>query len=275
MPDHSTIQVQLFDATTGQPIGEAELPVGNLPQSFEGATTLRVGDKTYSVVSASPMTAREFRATGKLRLEMREVRISKVSPREVLYSLPSISEETPPIEEGSTKLGKQVLELHEDDWRQIELVALTLQSSIEVDLRAIERIHTQHRKNPGFDAIYIRKEVPLPLHGTWITLANLRSSLGETATWLEGLSFRGVAGLVAGGFAAKLPSGLMLYGVQREGRITVLGLHRKQAGTGLEGDASLLATLATQHQLCIVDWCRVRQIPPSAQRFQAWLSGQD
>jgi hypothetical protein len=275
MPDHSTIQVRFFDATTGQPIGEAELPVGNLPQSFEAATTLRLGEKTYEIVSAFPKTAQEFRATGQLRLDMREMKPVTMNPRDILYSLPTISNELPDIEEGSTKLGKRVLELHEDDWRQIELVALTLESSIEADLRAVARIHQKHRKKPGFDELHVRKEVPSPLEGTWITLSELRSSLGETASWFDGVSFQGVAGLVAGGFAVKLPSGLTVYGLERGGRVHVLALRPPEgvAGASAEGDIRLLAALATRNQLCLVDWCRVDQFPPTAAHFQEWLSG--
>lgn len=273
MPDHSTIQVRFVDATTGQSIGEAELPVENLPQSFEAATTLRIGDKSYEVVSASPMTAREFRATGQLRIDMREVRRETMDPKGILYSLPTISDELPAIEEGSTKLGKEVLELHEDDWRQVELVAITLESSIETDLRAIARIHQKHRKGPGFDTLHVRKAVPAPLEGTWLTLLDLRSTLGERASWFEGLAFRGVAGLVAGGFAVKLPSGLTLYGTQKGGRINVLALRHPEGVTNADGDARLLAELASKTQLGLIDWCRVDQFPPTAEHFREWLSG--
>lgn len=275
MPDHSTIQVRFFDATTGQPLGEAELPVGNLPQTFEAATTLRLGEKTYEIVSAFPKTAQEFRATGQLRLDMREMKTATVNPKDILFSLPTISNELPDIEEGSTKLGKRVLELHEDDWRQIELVALTLEASIETDLRAVARIHQKHRKSAGFDALHVRKEVPSPLEGTWLTLDELRGSLGETASWFDGVSFRGVAGLVAGGFAVKMASGLTLYGLQWGGRVQVLALRPPEgvSSASAEGDVRMLAALATRHQLCLVDWCRVDQFPPTIAHFQEWLSG--
>ncbi|MBZ4418447.1 hypothetical protein [Myxococcus sp. RHSTA-1-4] len=273
MAEHSTIHVKFFDAQSGQLMGEAEMPASNLPQSFEASTTFQIEGRSYQVVSASPMTAREFRASGTLRIDMREVRIETANPRDILYSLPTLCEQLPSIEEGSTKLGRRVLELHEDDWRQVELVTLLHQGAIEEDLRAVERIHTEHRKGPGFDALHMRKAVVSPLEGTLLTLADLRSALGEAATWLDGIAFQGVAGLVEDGFAVKLPSGLALYGTQEAGRVAVLGLHGAGAGAAVEGDARLLAALATRHQLCLVDWCRVEQLPASAQRFQAWMSG--
>ena len=274
MPTHSTIQVRFIDAKTGQLIGEAPMPIERLPVSFEAATTFRISGKTYGVVSAEPMTAQEFSRTGSLRILLREVESSTVDPRKILYSLPTLSAELPPITEGSTKVGRHVLELHEDDWRQLELVAITLQEPTETALRAIQRIYKEHRQSDaGFDALHIREEVPSPLEGTWLILPDLRSALGEAVTWLEGVSFRGAAGLIEGGFDVKLPSGLTLYGTQREGRVRVLGLQYTETGAALEGDARLLAALATQHQLCLIDWCRVQQLPPSARRFQEWLSG--
>ena len=274
MPAHATIQVHFIDAKTGQPMGEAELSAEQLPPTFEAATTLKLGGKSYEVVSAQPMTATEYRKTGKLRLTLRETNVSTVNPRDILYSLPTLSDELPALAEGLTKLGRNVLELHEDDWRQVEFVALALESPIEAELKAIERIFTQHHKRPGFDALHIRKEIPTPLQGSWPTLTDLRSTLGETASWLDGVSFQGMAGLVAGGFAVKLPSGITVYGTEKEGRVSVLALRPTKVGAAAEGDARLLSALAIRHQLCLVDWCRVEQIPPTAERLRAWLSKQ-
>lgn len=275
MPEHSTIRVRFIDAETGELVGETEVPAEQLPQSFEAATSLDIGDSTFEVVSADPVTAQEFRQTGNLRIELREVETTMVDPSELLYSLPSISEELPPIAEGSTKLGRNVLELREDDWRQAEFVALALQPAITAVFGSIERIYTEHRKGAGFDELHIRKEVPTPLEGASLTLADLRGAVGETVTWLDGVAFEGVAGVVDESFAVKLPSGPTLYGLQREGRVSVLGLHHTKASAAIEGDARLLAALASKHQLCLVDWCRVEQVPPSAEPLQVWLSGQD
>ncbi|AKJ05006.1 hypothetical protein ATI61_10277 [Archangium gephyra] len=275
MPEHSTIRVRFIDAKTGELVGETDVPAEQLPESFEAATSLDIGENSFEVVSAEPMTAQEFRQTGTVSIALREVEYATVDPNELRYSLPSISDELPPIAEGSTKLGRNVLELREDDWRQVEFVALALQPSITTAFAAIERIYTEHREEYGFTELHVRNEVPAPLEGTSLTLAELRGAVGEAVTWLDGVSFEGVAGLVEGGFAVKLPSGPALYGLQNEGRVSVLGLHHTKASAAVEGDARLLAALASKHQVCLVDWCRVEQLPPSAERLQAWLSGQD
>lgn len=273
MPKHSTIHVWFIDEKTGQPFAQVQSPPERLPQSFEASTTLQLGDASYQVVSATPSTAKEFIESGTLRLVLRKQQVEQVNPRNILYSLPTISEEVPFIAEGSTKQGRNTLELHEDDWRQCELVAVTLQGAVEEELRAIERIHTQHREASGFNALHVRKGVPRPLEGTWSTLQELRDALGGATQWLEGVSFMGVAGVVEGSFAAKLASGPFVYGLEREGRLSVLGLRREQRpGPAREDDARRLAALATQKGLCLVDWCRVELLPASLQRFQTWLS---
>ncbi|WP_257456404.1 hypothetical protein [Archangium lipolyticum] len=274
MPTHSTIQVRFIDANTGQSLGETAMPADKLPPSFDDVAALQIDDKSYEVVSAEPRTAAEFRETGTVRLMLRAKSLpATVNPRDILYSLPTLCDPIPAMEEGSTKQGLNVLELHEDDWRQIEFVALTLESSAEIDLRAVARIHNKHFKGAGFDAIHIRKAVPSPLEGTWLTLDELRSTLGPSASWFDGLSFQGAPGLIAGGFAVKLASGLMLYGTQRGGRISVLALRGRESTTDVEGDARLLASIATRSQLLLIDWCRVEQLPPVAQHIRDWLSG--
>ena len=75
---------------------------------------------------------------------------------------------------GSTKLGKNVLELHEDDWRQVEFVSIVLRDDIEADLASVREIYEQHRKGPGFDQIHVRKRITQPLKGTAVPVAERR-----------------------------------------------------------------------------------------------------
>ncbi|RYZ44168.1 MAG: hypothetical protein EOO71_00415 [Myxococcaceae bacterium] len=273
MPGHATIQVSFIDAETNRPLGEVKLPFDSLPASFEAATRLELGGRSYEVVSATPMTVGEFQATGTLRLELREVKVTMVDPGSILYSLPTINGELPAMAEGSTKQGRQVLDFHEDDWRQVEFVALTLQAPLQAELKSIEQIHTGHRKGAGFDALHIRGGIPSPLEGVRLTLADLRAAPGETATWQDGLSFQGVAGLVAGGFAVQVSPALWLYGTERDGHVTALGLHQAGTTADLEGVGRMLAALASRYQLGLVDWCRATQVPTSPQHFHEWLAG--
>ena len=45
-----------------------DLPIANLPETFELETTLHLGDNEWTVVSAEPRTKLEFASSGKLIL---------------------------------------------------------------------------------------------------------------------------------------------------------------------------------------------------------------
>ena len=270
-PAHAVIQVWFIDEKTGKSFAQTKFPIAQLPESFKAETTMQLGEASYLVVSATPPTAREFGRSGELRLVLRKQEVTMMNPRDILFSLPSISNELPPMEEERGPRA-QMLELHEDDWRQVEFVSLPLQDSVEVDLRAIDRIHREQREGRAFKALHVRKEVPQPLEGTWFSVGELRTALGEGTLWRGGVCLRGTSGQVAGGFAARLPSGLEVYGFEHEGRVRTLGLEWNTLGSARETDARLLAAFATPRQLLLVDWCRVEMMPASAPRLQAWFS---
>lgn len=266
------IRVQFFDAATGKQFGWAEMPAEQLPESFEAATTMHLGDEDWQVVRAEPVTAADFRRTGRLRLFLTRVQIGMVDPREILYTLPTISNELPAITPGSTKLGKQVLELHEDDWRQIELVALVLQESIDGELQAIRAIYERHRTGIGFDALHVREQVPSPLAGVRITPDDLKTALGTGAAWLDGIAFRGIAGIVADGFALRLPGAPAFYGLSPGGQVAVLGLAGDHRSGASDAMVDSLSDFAVANDLCLVDWCRCRQVLPAAGAFRQYFA---
>src|SRR5688572_21762880 len=121
MPNDITIRVTFYSADTGQVFATSEIPASSLPESFLVATTLHLGDEDWEVVSADPPTAEEFRKTGALSLRLR--RVARMDPNEILYSLPTLSDAIPETDPGSRASGRRVLRLHEDDWRQIELIS--------------------------------------------------------------------------------------------------------------------------------------------------------
>ena len=165
-PAADTIHVELFDAEELIQFQPIDLPPDRLPDSFEAATTMHLGDRDFEVVEARPMTAAEFTVSKKLRLVLREVRIEKAALKDILYSLPTIDGALPGIAEGSTKLNKQVVEIHEDDWRQVEFVAQALQEQIDEQLRAVQQIYDEERVKIGFRKLHVRESLTAPLAGT-------------------------------------------------------------------------------------------------------------
>jgi hypothetical protein len=219
------------------------------------------------------MTAAEFIALGTLRLVLRELKIEQVNVKDILFSLPTIDGVLPPIAEGSTKLNKQVVEIHEDDWRQVEFVAMSRQDQIDEHLSAIRRIYDEERVDDvAFCKLHVRDSLTTPLAGTKLTVANLIAAFDAPPMQLDGVSFHRVPGLVASGFAIRLLSGIELFGVTNDaGQVTALCLSQAQPNNALERDLPALSRFAREHGLCLVNWCRAEQLPPEESAFRAYF----
>ena len=260
--DHRVIHVLYLDADTGDAISQSMVPIEKLPDSFEADTTVHMGGRgDFNVVSADPVTAAQFRRTGKLRLTLRRVKIVHLDPAaaaDVLFSLPTISDELPALAPGSTKLQKRVLEMHEDDWRQVELVSTAHLPEIELHFAAIRDIYTKHRDGVGFRKIHIRGGPARPLDPRAPTFADLSAITAQPP--LDGIAYRGVAGIVADSFALPLDGAFTLYGMRDQaGGLTVLGVQDLPTESAPQS-IDALAALARQHDLCLIDWCRARRL---------------
>jgi hypothetical protein len=233
-----TVHVVLVDAASGRVIGEVDQDAAQLPETFAVATRLQLGDSEWQVESAEPPTRAEAAATARLRLVLRQ--IHRVDPRSILYSLPTLENEAPPT---GGPVASAAFHMHEDDWRQIELVAARFEPEIGAELAAIRSILDGHRKGPGFTELHVRQRIPAPLAGVTLTALGLP---GERPVAIGPVS--GPDAAVIGGFAHATTTGT-IYGRRDGGVIVALGL---EPGT----DPAPLAAIARAHDLVLVDWCR-------------------
>lgn len=256
------IQVTFLDTKTGKHIAHSQMPPDNLPDSFEAETTLEIQDKTYVVISAKPMTKPEFVQLGRLTIELSEVERKTVPLEELLYSLPTISEDLPAMAEGSSKLRKSVLEMHEDDWRQVEVVHRTFRPEVNETLEAIGRIYDEKRVPGGaFKALHVRKLIPQPLPGEAIELNALKGLLAP-AQVLEGIAIHRAAGLIEDGFAIQRGGGPAWYGLAVNGQVVVLGLAGANTEPLDEAVRLPLSALCARYELDLVDWVRAATWEP-------------
>ena len=224
------VHVVLVDAASGNTIGESDLPADQLPESFEIATTLGIGGQQWSVVRAEPATRADYTRIGTLRLELRAIQM--VDPKTILFSLPTIENTQPPL---AGRAGAGALVLHEDVWRQIEVVAKRFESEIAAE-RADIRAVIAERTGSGFKRIHVRARIPEPLAGVTLPLASLVAGLALGELAISGQ-------LVEGGFAY----GDNIYGLQIDGIVVALCAAK---------DPAPLAEIAAKHDLVVVDWCR-------------------
>ncbi|HEX3355689.1 MAG TPA: hypothetical protein VHS31_01815 [Tepidisphaeraceae bacterium] len=194
-----------------------------------------------------------------------------IDPHEILFSLPTIADVLPPIAPGTTKLEKRVVELHEDDWRQVEFVSRRFQSEIDDELESIERIRRDNRVGPGFKKIHVRERIPAPLAEP-IAVSDFRDSIGINATWLDGISFRDAAGMIAHGFAVKLLSSVEFYGQNRDGYIFVLAVQDHQTNNGGRAEVESIAKFCIKRDLWLLDWCTGTQIDPQGEAFRNFFA---
>jgi len=240
----TTIRVELVEATSQATLGVVDLPAEQLPESFDASTTLHLGDAEWHVVAAEPMTRAEYAACGTLRLMLHKIEL--VDPKTILFSLPTIENQLPPLGPGA---GPAACMLHEDDWRQRELVSARLEPEIAAELADIRKIH-EGRTGPGFKTIHVRSRIPEPLGGRTVALADLVAALGNP----ERADIALGGGVVTGGFAFAIAGG-HVYGREDGGLVVTLAL---APGT----DPAAISAFAPAHQLVLVEWC-----PASVERF--------
>jgi hypothetical protein len=173
-----TVRVLFVDAATGATFAQTNSQTEQLPESFEAHTTVNVQGQEWEVLSATPVTRAEFTKAGELRLNVRKLNVQKIPPGEILFSLPTICDGIPGIAKGTSKLGKDVLELHEDDWRQVELISVTHLDEARSCLAKIERIYAEERMpSGGFKKLHVRSELAAPIVQNGLTLSTLKSTL--------------------------------------------------------------------------------------------------
>ncbi len=233
------IDVTFVDDETGQPFLKLKLPARLLPSAFAAHTLMALGTDDWAVLRATPGTADEFIAAGRLELVMRKVQ--PVDPSTLLFSLPTVADEIPQVEEPAPA-DAPVFRLTEDDWLQLELIPTAQRPQVQADLDAVQAVVTHERAGVGFKQLHVRKALPAPFARAPLPLADLRARFGpeRPVAWVDH------AGVLTGCFAFTLPSGAVLYGQARDGLVVALGL------------SALEPEVAASLGLALIDWCAAR-----------------
>lgn len=167
-----------------------------------------------------------------------------ISPNDLLFSLPTLCDPAPAIEESPAPAGARPL--HEDDWRQIEFVPVVDESYIRSELATLAAFKLEHQKASGWTSVYLRKEHPRPLQ----TLELQNSSLPPFRKSALTLGGR----VVRGGFALSDGGDWFVYGQQSaEGRIIQLAVSPGRTPLP-ERFAEAMAKIAKTAGLLLVDW---------------------
>jgi hypothetical protein len=264
------VAVTFIDDATGKVFAATKLPPDDLPESFEIETIMHLGEANWSVVHAEPKTRAQCAGSGFLTLRLR--RLEMVDPSKILYTLPTICDRIPAIGHGAL-VGDECV-LHEDDWRQFELVSRQLAAESEEEIEAIRRIHSQERVDEiGFRKIHVRSRPDPPIIAQ-LTRIDLESAFGDELTY-RGVRYRDAISPVASGYSFRAADGLECYGVEEDGRVTVLGIVQHMPELPPFRSADALAQIALQFDLELVNWCRCARALWDMPLFRHLLLGDD
>jgi hypothetical protein len=253
------IHLSFVDVDTGTVFAQSDVPPEQLPDTFEAHTTVGIEGQEWEVLAADPMTRDGAMESGALRVALRKLTIADLPPGEILYSLPTLCDAVPPVTRGSSKLAKSVLEIEEDEWRQIELVSARFHEPVRAAFAQIARIYEgAAAPGGGFRELHVRTELPAPLGRATLYLDAVRTALSPFQTVFAGLAYPGIDGLVDGGFAFRTAGGLSIYGTQRARLVTAVGLVLDHPAGVVDAEARRLSELLRDHDLVLVDWCRMR-----------------
>lgn len=251
---HKTIRVNFIESGNSQPFASVDMPVGQLPETFEINTTLHIADDEWQVVGATPPQKSEFQKSGKLDITLTKPEVTSIDPSKILFSLPTINDELPAREDPASM--ENVLVVHEDDWRQFEFISAQYHDEITQELQSVMDIYDNQRVESGFKTLHIRKLITHPLTGAQIALSALEKAFPVEHKY-KGVAFNNAASTIVNSFALQTQSGWILWGqTDDDANVSTLCLRNTQQASVSAIAGQMDAFIADNH-LYLIDWVRV------------------
>lgn len=252
--NQSLIEVSFFECEAQTPFAVSEMPSDQLPDTFEINTMLHIGEDDWQIIESAPSSKKEFIETGKLSLFLKRVEITSVDPNKILYSLPTINDELPLVEEVSTVQASIVFP--EDDWRQREFISSSYQDLILQEWQSVEGVYEHHSVGEGFSEIHIRRKIVSPFTDNRFTVRDLQSRFSIEQDFSD-IAFDSAPALIVGNFGLLTTSGWFLWGcVDDEESVLALNLHPSKPRKGAEFSKEIDSFLAEKN-LFLIDWPRL------------------
>ena len=179
----------------------------------------------------------------------------QTDPQSILYSLPTISSDLPPLETLTEEPSGADIFIEEDMWSQIEFFSVDRLDGIRHMLAEYSGFERTNRTDAGWRQIYVRKIARAPVIAGTEALAQLEQAFGLQAGPAPLIySAQKVSGKIKRGFSFKLEGNVSLYGHADEHGIATLG-----ATLGYMADSTKLTAAFTKLHaafgVMLVDWC--------------------
>lgn len=216
---------------------------------------------------ADPVTRPEYAKSKKLQLYLRK--IEKMDPAKILFSLPSICDQIPPL--GIVPLSGNDYVLHEDDWRQLEFVSQQFAQETTEEIEAIRQIHEQHAAEYGWRKIHVRSRLAIPI-SSHLTIHEVAQGFGLSSN-LSGVSYSKANNRIESGYSFTAKDGQKFYGLEADGIVTVLAVAREKLSSTPFDSIELARKIASKFGLDLVAWCKCERSNSSDPRFKEILAG--
>jgi hypothetical protein len=259
------VRVTFIDDATGQIIKIAEMAPEDLPESFHLQTTLHLGDVDWSVMQAIPVSRPVYSRSKKLELHLRKV--VKMDPGKILFSLPSICDQIPPL--GGVPIAVNDLALHEDDWRQLELVSRRFDSEVGEEIESIRQIHKLHAAKMGWQKIHVRTRPTTPIADP-VTLRDIGRVFG-LANDFCGVRYPKTTTQIQSGYSFTSSDGQQFYGVATDGLVSVFAVAQKTLPETPLRSIESVEALAREFDLELVRWCKCERAGSRDPQFREIL----
>jgi hypothetical protein len=261
-----SVDVEFYEQGKVEPFSRTSLPIERLPDTFEIETTLNIRGEEWMVSNARPATKEEFRKTGRVQVFLYKPVIGQMPPGDILFSLPTISDDIGALEESPSL--ENVFVVHEDDWRQQELVSREFADRISTEMASVQQIYETQRVDVGFKTVHVRSSIPSPLSGVRLNLTDLMTRLGAAHVY-RGVAFNNVAAVVRNGFAFRTTQGSVVWGQRCEGDEVGVACVRLIETPSMEQALAPLDKLQAEFDLLFVDWVRVIVTPKISEAVRA------
>lgn len=254
------INVTFIDITTGITLGIYEVPLDQLPKSFEVATTLQMGGSDWSIEDAEPKTSEEFIKSGQLTLKMRQLK--KVKPEEVLFSLPTIAGDIPTNTQPKAIYNDFIFTMHEDSWRQYEFLSPSSADLMQSELEKISDIKTNHSQTvddslTAYTSCHLRKNIGEP--NLSIDFPQLKALLITEEA--GSFALKGYEGFVPNGFSLKTNETTYYGTLDEQQKVNLLGIANFSENTINE-----IKFIIQAFGLIFIDWCNEEVIEANSSR---------
>ena len=243
----NTITVEFIESGNEIPFAVSDVPIDQLPDSFEIETKLDIGEQQWMVAQAIPTNKTEFVKSGKVQVFLNKIEM--INPKNLLFSLPTINDSL--FQSENVNSTENIFQIHEDDWRQVEFISTNHQSKITDELNSIKEIYRNHKKGDGFDKVHIRNLIEQPLISENIKLQELIENF-RIAKKFDGFGLLNTKSRARNGFAFQTDSENIFFGqVSEDEKVLFLCLANNEVST------ETLRKLIDIHNVVFVDWCQV------------------